>query len=134
MGGGEGEEEEVARCSGGWTAPPATPAPLHLGCMLSVPGPHLGSTSSTWRPREPAWSRIRPQGQGELYYANGDMFRGEWLQDRATGYGVLMYANNNRYEGQWLEDRRHGHGMFHHYDGSRYDGEWSNGRKEGKDA
>ena len=34
--------------------------------------------------------------QGELYYANGDMFRGEWVQDRASGYGVLMYANNNR--------------------------------------
>lgn len=34
---------------------------------------------------------------GELYYANGDMFRGEWNADRATGYGVLIYANNNRY-------------------------------------
>eukprot|EP00967_Tisochrysis_lutea_P114624 scaffold182840_cov35-Tisochrysis_lutea.AAC.1 len=69
---------------------------------------------------------------GELYYANGDMFRGEWNADRATGYGVLIYANNNRYEGNWLDDKRHGHGVFHHADGSKYDGEWAAGRKEGK--
>ena len=70
--------------------------------------------------------------QGELYYANGDMFRGEWVQDRATGNGILMYANNNRYEGSWLDDRRHGQGAFYHADGSRYEGEWAQGRKEGK--
>ena len=54
------------------------------------------------------WEAAKKHGQGELYYANGDMFRGEWHQDRASGNGVLMYANNNRYEGQWLDDRRHG--------------------------
>ena len=95
--------------------------------------PHSGPAARTAAPRGLAHPPLPPpQGQGELYYANGDMFRGEWLQDRATGHGVLMYANNNRYEGQWLEDRRHGSGSFHHHDGSRYDGEWSNGRKEGK--
>jgi hypothetical protein len=39
-----------------------------------------------------------PTSPGELYYANGDMFRGEWSSDRASGYGVLIYANNNRRE------------------------------------
>ena len=40
------------------------------------------------------------QGQGELYYANGDMFRGEWVDNRAEGQGVLLYADNSRYAAQ----------------------------------
>ncbi len=43
--------------------------------------------------------------QGELQYANGDIFRGEWQDDHATGRGVLQYSNGNIYEGGWLEDR-----------------------------
>ena len=80
------------------------------------------------------WEAAKKHGQGELYYANGDMFRGEWVADRASGSGVLMYANNNRYEGQWLDDRRHGQGTFYHADGSRYEGEWATGRKEVRGA
>lgn len=36
--------------------------------------------------------------QGELQYANGDVFRGEWNDDHATGRGILQYANGNVYE------------------------------------
>lgn len=43
--------------------------------------------------------------QGELHYANGDVFRGDWKDDHANGRGILEYSNNNVYEGSWENDR-----------------------------
>lgn len=40
-----------------------------------------------------------------MYYANGDIFSGEWVNDRATGKGVLKYANGCIYDGHWLDDK-----------------------------
>ena len=79
------------------------------------------------------WAAGKKHGDGELQYANGDVFRGEWSDDHATGRGVLYYANANVYEGGWLADRRHGFGVFTcAADGYRYEGEWAQGRRHGQ--
>lgn len=48
---------------------------------------------------------VIPLTSGELYYSNGDVFSGEWMNDRASGHGVLKYANGCIYDGNWLEDK-----------------------------
>jgi len=64
----------------------------------------------------------------------GNLFRyqGEFQRDRATGQGQLLYANGNVYNGQWQKDLRHGEGVMEcKEDGSRYEGYWENDRRHG---
>lgn len=49
---------------------------------------------------------------GKLYYADGNIYDGEWLNDMRHGMGTLVnYKDGSRYEGQWERDKRHGAGM-----------------------
>jgi len=41
-----------------------------------------------------------------------------------TGFGKMFYKNGDIYEGQWLNDKRHGKGSFIFEDGTSYVGEW----------
>lgn len=91
---------------------PASPSllfPLHLPSFLfprlpsSTLYPLLLSSPVLLSPTFPPPSVFLPQG--ELQYANGDLFRGEWVDDHASGRGILQYAGGNVYEGGWLEDR-----------------------------
>jgi hypothetical protein len=41
----------------------------------------------------------RRTGQGEIRWANGQRYRGDWADDRATGRGVMALANGNLFEG-----------------------------------
>jgi hypothetical protein len=47
-----------------------------------------------------------------MYYANGDIYEGEWLDDMRHGKGMLRLANSNRYEGEWKLDKKNGEGKF----------------------
>lgn len=38
------------------------------------------------------WMAAKKHGQGELYYANGDMFRGEWKQERGLKSTSVAHA------------------------------------------
>jgi len=40
-------------------------------------------------------------GQGKYSYANGDVYRGEFLNDLPHGHGVYVLANGNVYSGNW---------------------------------
>eukprot|EP00954_Amorphochlora_amoebiformis_P025834 1375588-Amorphochlora_amoeboformis.AAC.1 len=39
---------------------------------------------------------------------DGDRFVGKWVNDKVCGEGKLFYANGNLYEGEWVDDMRHG--------------------------
>lgn len=47
-----------------------------------------------------------------MYYANGDIYEGEWSNDMREGRGMLRLANNNRYEGEWKQDKKNGNGKY----------------------
>ena len=47
-----------------------------------------------------------------MYYANGDIYEGEWLDDMRHGKGMLRLANTNRYEGEWKNNKMCGNGIF----------------------
>lgn len=51
-------------------------------------------------------------GWGRMYYANGDIYEGEWSNDKRHGNGMLRLANDNRYEGEWKNDMKNGHGKY----------------------
>ena len=49
-------------------------------------------------------------GQGTLWYADGDRYEGEWRDGKMHGRGTYTYADGDQYEGDWRDDRRHGKG------------------------
>lgn len=70
-----------------------------------------------------------------MYYKNGDVFKGNWIDNKKNGYGVMTYSNNdqtrNKYEGYYKEDQRHGNGRILLKNGDVYDGEWKFSRFDG---
>jgi hypothetical protein len=38
------------------------------------------------------------QGKGEMTFANGDKYTGDWVKGNRTGQGVHIFANGSRYE------------------------------------
>lgn len=49
--------------------------------------------------------------KGELLYADGKVFRGEWSDDMFCGYGVLE-EEGKTYRGYWFKNRKHGLGVI----------------------
>ncbi len=37
----------------------------------------------------------RRQGKGEMTYANGDKYMGDWVEDNWTGQSVYIFANGD---------------------------------------
>ena len=42
-----------------------------------------------------------PNGYGEIYYANGDVFATKWANNLANGWGIYIYANGTEIRGKW---------------------------------
>uniref|UniRef100_A0A7S1J953 Uncharacterized protein n=1 Tax=Eutreptiella gymnastica TaxID=73025 RepID=A0A7S1J953_9EUGL len=96
-------------------------------------------------------------GQGTLTWANGNQYKGEWVQGRMTGQAIFTYggqggdvyegsflndkkhgpgqyvfANGNTYVGNFENDKRHGHGEYRWVCGDTYVGDWHEGKMHGK--
>ena len=41
-------------------------------------------------------------GEGELIYKDGSIFRGTYQEDKKNGQGVYIFANGKKIEGQWI--------------------------------
>ena len=53
-------------------------------------------------------------GHGNMYYANGDKYVGEWDHDLPNGQGTMVYGKTgNVYTGGWRNGKRHGKGTMH---------------------
>jgi len=50
------------------------------------------------------------------------------LNDKKNGYGVYKWANGNEYRGNFIEDYKHGYGEMYWNDGRFYKGLWENGK------
>ena len=62
------------------------------------------------RSYEGEWVDGKINGQGTLWYADGDQYQGEWRDGKMHGRGTYTYADGDQYEGDWKDDRRHGKG------------------------
>ncbi|CAI2364639.1 unnamed protein product [Moneuplotes crassus] len=60
------------------------------------------------------------QGDGVHYYANGDIYDGEFLDNQRVGKSRLRFHDGSEYIGQFIEDTADGHGIFTDKEGNRY--------------
>jgi hypothetical protein len=68
-----------------------------------------------------------------MLYANGDFYRGEWVNGRKEGRGLQVYQElSAQFEGEWQDDQPSGTGRLTERNGSFYVGEFSAGVKHGR--
>ena len=100
------------------------------------------------------WNQGFWSGYGKHEKANGDIYRGHFLDDIKHGLGVYRHADGQRvfdgryvmgqrvdgsmnyadrsvYKGQWYSGKRHGRGVYKFSDGSTYKGEFQHDRIQG---
>ncbi|KAJ1446102.1 hypothetical protein M885DRAFT_547731 [Pelagophyceae sp. CCMP2097] len=65
-------------------------------------------------------------------YADGDAYRGDWLDGLQHGFGRLNYADGAVYEGGWFRGEHDGTGTKTWIDGIRYAGDWRRGVMHGQ--
>jgi hypothetical protein len=51
-------------------------------------------------------------GKGELVYADGSDYKGEFKNDNRDGFGIMTWALGGRYEGGWKDDKPYGPGKI----------------------
>lgn len=80
------------------------------------------------------WRENRREGEGTIFYANGDEYTGEWRDNaRVDGRGTLKNAaEGSVYVGNFKHEKPHGQGIKTYKNGSRHDGAWSNGVPHGE--
>lgn len=47
-----------------------------------------------------------------MSYANGDTYKGNFVDGRKEGNGVYIDSNGNTYEGNFVKNLKHGKGTF----------------------
>jgi len=75
-------------------------------------------------------------GISETPGPNGSYYEGSWKDGKMCGYGTLRYANGDVYEGYFQDNQPHGHGTLKrgHFLTSAahvYVGQWESGQKHG---
>ena len=63
-----------------------------------------------------------PFFQALLYFSNGAVYRGQWVDSEYHGQGELTWASGDQYSGAWSMGLMHGRGQYTYSDGARYPG------------
>jgi hypothetical protein len=81
------------------------------------------------------WKRGVWHGHGQLLFANGDVYTGEFEEARGGtrhGMGCYEWANGRTYTGNFYENERHGHGTFLYTNSAKYVGNFVKGQRSGR--
>lgn len=78
------------------------------------------------------WYLGEMTAQGEIIYADGQVYQGELLYGRYHGYGFLQLNQQGYYQGEWARGVREGQGKMVLEDGSCYQGGYSDNERHGK--
>lgn len=73
-------------------------------------------------------------GHGKILYSTGDVFEGKFVRGKKHGLGVSNFVTGDSYDGEFREDRRHGQGtsiQVHDKTKETYIGSWYQGFKHG---
>lgn len=70
-------------------------------------------------------------GEGDMEYANGHFYSGDFIMDKREGFGYYKWPDNTTYFGTWVDDVRTGFGWEFESDGSIYVGGFSNEQYKG---
>ena len=71
-------------------------------------------------------------GIGHFRWANGESYKGDYLQDQRTGQGIYAWPDGSYYEGSFLNGKRHGDGIFSASNGAKYEGGWFDDKRHGQ--
>lgn len=73
----------------------------------------------------------QPNGETEIFFANGEHYVGEVIRGVMTGKGFLEKLNNQSFKGEFKDGLLHGEGQFFIKDGSyQLDSKWTDGVPE----
>ncbi|XP_029466007.1 MORN repeat-containing protein 4 isoform X2 [Rhinatrema bivittatum] len=73
----------------------------------------------------------RRHGVGQLSFADGSIYVGQFENGLFSGCGVLTFPDGSRYEGEFVQGKFQGAGVFTRYDNMKFEGEFKSGRVEG---
>ena len=66
-------------------------------------------------------------GTHDYTYADGRVYRGQWLEMQPSGQGTMTWPDGKKYVGQWKMGNPNGQGTFTQPHGGSAIGEWKNG-------
>lgn len=69
----------------------------------------------------------QPEGNGTMYYGNGDMYEGSFSAGLKEGVGTMTFYTACVYIGEWENDYMHGQGYMIWPNGDYFNGEWRYG-------
>jgi len=72
------------------------------------------------------------QGQGQMRYENGDIYKGSWVAGKKHGTGTLTTQDGQKYEGTWNNDQKSGLGVQYYADKTRFEGTFVEGKRQGE--
>ena len=73
------------------------------------------------------------EGEGIMFYNNGESFVGHWKNDLQDGKGIYYYKNGDKYDGDWTNGKKEGKGIYSCYHNKNiYEGDWKNDKREGR--
>jgi hypothetical protein len=75
-------------------------------------------------------------GIGEIIFANGDFFEGEFKDGKKNGHGKWTFATGTVFEGEYKDGKKHGHGKWTFangdvFEGDVFEGEFKDGKENG---
>ncbi|MCX7678954.1 MAG: hypothetical protein N2316_07020 [Spirochaetes bacterium] len=70
-------------------------------------------------------------GEGEYQYADGSVYRGEFVAGKRHGKGVMQYPDGSQFSGLWECDKKNGVGISYFADGSEFQGNFVNDEPHG---
>mmetsp|Transcript_29922 Transcript_29922/g.67539 ORF Transcript_29922/g.67539 Transcript_29922/m.67539 type:complete len:593 (-) Transcript_29922:41-1819(-) len=71
-------------------------------------------------------------GDGELLWANGDKYVGDFKNGYIDGRGTISFHDGTEYHGQWRSNKFHGEGTRRFKNGNIYNGNYANGKRQGQ--
>lgn len=71
-------------------------------------------------------------GDGELKWANGDLYVGKFKMGFIEGRGTINFHDGTEYTGQWKGNRFHGEGTRRFKNGNVYTGNYAAGKRHGQ--
>jgi len=75
----------------------------------------------------------KKHGFGRFEWSSGRYYEGNFIADERSGFGQYFYMNGNIYSGNFANDKRNGHGKCSFLvDGYTYEGNWVNSKKDGQ--
>ncbi|CAF5228910.1 unnamed protein product, partial [Rotaria magnacalcarata] len=68
----------------------------------------------------------KKHGHGIYWFANGQIYDGEWIDDKGNGQAIYMWPDKTQHRGMFKDSLKHGYGILAFPDGRVWKGFWEN--------